>query len=217
MISRVRGRGDDDAGVGPEQEDEDLGATTEDLARSGARWVVRPEETEVAIRLVRGDANGAIALAARVMGPAIGRLCFLLLGVQGEADEAAQETMLAAYHAASSYRSEGTPRAWVFGIARRICIQRLQARARQARRLVLMVDESTARDASSLHDQAEREAIVRSALSELAAIDREALVLRYDGDQSFREIAEALGIDEQTARKRVSRALVRLREKVHAA
>ncbi|MGZ3420261.1 MAG: RNA polymerase sigma factor [Polyangiales bacterium] len=207
--------------MGSDDEDDlgedDLGAATENLARSGARWIVRPEETEVAIRFVRGDTNGAIALAARVMGPAIGRLCFLLLGSQGEADEAAQETMLAAYHSAASYRSEGTPRAWFFGIARRICIQRLQARARQARRIFLIVDETTARDPSSLHDQAEREANVRAALSELSEIDREALILRYDGDQSFREMAEALGIDEPTARKRVSRALVRLRQRVQAA
>lgn len=193
------------------------GSDGQDLAKSGARWVVRPEETEVAIRLVQGDANGAIALAARVMGPAIGRLCFLLLGTQSEADEAAQETMLAAYHAASSYRSEGTPRAWFFGIARRICIQRVQARARQARRLTLIVDEESPRDPSAHYDEAEREAHVREALAELAPIDREALILRYDGDQSFREIADALGIDEPTARKRVSRALVRLRQKVQAA
>jgi RNA polymerase sigma-70 factor (ECF subfamily) len=125
--------------------------------------------------------------------------------------------MLAAYHAASSYRSEGTPRAWFFGIARRICIQRLQARARQARRLTLIVDEESPRDPSSDYDDAEREAHVREALTQLAPIDREALILRYDGDQSFREIADALGIDEPTARKRVSRALVRLRQKVQAA
>jgi RNA polymerase sigma-70 factor (ECF subfamily) len=197
------------------QDDEDL--VEEDLGRSGARWIVRPEETEIAVRLVRGDANGAIALAARVLGPVIGRLCFLLLGSQSEADEAAQETMLAAYHAASSYRSEGTPRAWFFGIARRICVQRLSTRARQARRLFLIVDDALARDASALHDDAEREAHVRAALEDLPELDREALILRYDAEQSFREIAEALSIDEATARKRVSRALVRLRQKVHAA
>ena len=213
MIWTVRGRSDES-----EVEDlEDEILPSEDLARSGARWIVRPEETEVAIRLVKGDRSGAIALAARVMGPAIGRLCFLLLGSQSEADEAAQETMLAAYDSAASYRSEGTPRAWFFGIARRICIHRVQARARQARRLFLIVDETTVRDASSLHDEAEREADVRAALEELPAIDREALVLRYDGDQSFREIADALGIDEPAARKRVSRALVRLRQRVQAA
>jgi RNA polymerase sigma-70 factor (ECF subfamily) len=210
MIVRVRGF--------EEVEEEDCSdGEVEDLARSGARWIARPEETEVAIRFASGDANGAIALAARVLGPAVGRLCFLLLGSQGEADEAAQETMLAAYHSARSYRAEGTVRAWFFGIARRICIQKLQARARQARRLFLIVDETTARDPSSLHDQAEREAHVRAALGELSELDREALILRYDGEQSFREIAEALAIDEQTARKRVSRALLRLRQRVQAA
>lgn len=189
----------------------------EQLARSGVRLAIRPDETEIAIRLVRGDVHGAIALAARVLGPAIGRLCFLLLGSQGEADEAAQETMLAAYHSAGGYRAEGTARAWFFGIARRICLGRLATRARHARRLALLVDAHAHDDASVHYDSAEREAHVRAALAELPANDREALILRYDAEQSFREVAEALGIDEATARKRVSRALVRLRQRVNAA
>jgi RNA polymerase sigma-70 factor (ECF subfamily) len=38
------------------------------------------------------------------------------------------------------------------------------------------------------------------------------VVLRYESDLSFREVAEACGIEEAAARKRVSRALERLRE-----
>ena len=40
---------------------------------------------------------------------------------------------------------------------------------------------------------------------------REALVLRFAGDLSFREVGVACGIDEAAARKRVSRGLCRLR------
>jgi len=44
--------------------------------------------------------------------------------------------------------------------------------------------------------------------------EREALLLRYGAELSFREVGEAVGVDEATARKRVSRALARLRELV---
>jgi RNA polymerase sigma-70 factor (ECF subfamily) len=69
-------------------------------------------------------------------------------------------------------------------------------------------------DPSVRYDRAERDAEVRAALETLSASDRELLVLRYDADQSFRDIADALGIDEAAARKRVSRALMRLREQL---
>lgn len=183
----------------------------DDLRSSGVRTIADPIETSVAEMLAVGDAHGAIALAAGSYGASIGRLCFLLLGAQSEADEAAQETLIAAYHSARAYRADGTPRAWLYGIARRICAQRVATRLRQSRRLTMLLEEQHGPDASMLHESAERDAAVRVALAELTPSDRELLVLRYDADQSFREIAETLGIDEAAARKRVGRALMRLR------
>jgi len=204
-------RGDEE-----ERTQQDLRASSRSI--SGVRAVANPFDTEVAALLLAGDAHGAIAVAAREWGAAIGRLCFLLLGSQSEADEAAQETMLAAYHSALSYRAEGTPRAWFLGIARRICHQRSAARLRQSRRLTMLIERDLhGPDASMLHDTAERDAEVRAALEGLAPSDRELLVLRYDTEQSFREIASTLGIDEAAARKRVGRALVRLRARMRAA
>jgi RNA polymerase sigma-70 factor (ECF subfamily) len=53
---------------------------------------------------------------------------------------------------------------------------------------------------------------IRTALDELKPSERDVVVLRYEAGLSYREIADACGIDEATARKRTSRALVRLRE-----
>jgi RNA polymerase sigma-70 factor (ECF subfamily) len=39
-------------------------------------------------------------------------------------------------------------------------------------------------------------------------------LLRYEAGLSYREVGEACGVDEAAARKRVSRALARLRELV---
>ena len=51
-----------------------------------------------------------------------------------------------------------------------------------------------------------------AALGELTEPDRDALFLRYFERKSAREIAAALGISDETAQKRVSRAVERLRE-----
>jgi RNA polymerase sigma-70 factor (ECF subfamily) len=52
----------------------------------------------------------------------------------------------------------------------------------------------------------------RTALSTIRPSEREALVLRYASELSFREVGVACGVEEATARKRVSRALAKLRD-----
>ncbi len=181
------------------------------LRASGTRVSLKVEDVEVSRKLLEGDRHGAVTDAARVFGPALGRLCFILLGSQAEAEEAAQETLLAAYHGSSTFRGEGSARSWFMSIARRTCAQRLSMRLRRSARLALYCGDPAGKDASELLDQAELDARVRTALGKLSDADREILALRYDGDASLRDVAESLGIDEPAARKRVSRALLRLR------
>lgn len=55
---------------------------------------------------------------------------------------------------------------------------------------------------------------VDTALGELRAHDREIVVLRFLGQQTFAEIGQTLGLSEDAARRRVERALRRLRERL---
>jgi RNA polymerase sigma factor (sigma-70 family) len=55
--------------------------------------------------------------------------------------------------------------------------------------------------------------VLDEAMLELRAPDREALVLRYFGNQSLREVGAALGVQEDAAQKRVSKALEALAER----
>ncbi|MCC7536718.1 MAG: sigma-70 family RNA polymerase sigma factor [Deltaproteobacteria bacterium] len=163
-------------------------------------------------RIATGDHRGALELCARQHGDSIGRLCMALLGSQAEADETVQEVLLAAYQAFPSYRADGTIRAFLFGIARKMCARRLETRVRRDRRLRLVHDAE--RDGgmpdhlADLRRQADR---LRGALEELKPSERDAVVLRFASGLSYREVAEACGIEEAAARQRTSRALVRLR------
>ncbi len=58
--------------------------------------------------------------------------------------------------------------------------------------------------------------IVDDAMARLRADDREALVLRFLEGRKSKNLADALGVSESAARKRVERALVRLRAKLRA-
>lgn len=84
-------------------------------------------------------------------------------------------------------------------------------RARREARLRLVHDTSRGPDAGELSLERERAQRARAALAKLKPSEREAVVLRYDSGLSFREVALACGVDEAAARKRVSRALARMR------
>jgi RNA polymerase sigma-70 factor (ECF subfamily) len=162
--------------------------------------------------ITRGDHRGAMGLCARTHGSAIGRLCMAFLGSQADAEEATQETLLAAFDAMAGFRADGTVRSWLFASARRVCARRVETRSRRDAKLRLVrADGGESPGAEVLLAAQQRAERVRRALSDLKPTERDAVVLRYEAELSFREVAEACGIDEAAARKRVSRALERLR------
>jgi RNA polymerase sigma-70 factor (ECF subfamily) len=171
------------------------------------------DEGEAVARLIAAGAHReAIARCARAYAESLGRLCMAFTGSQAEAEELVQETLLAAFDALPQYRGEGSVRAFLFGIARRLCGRHTELRARRTERLRLVHDTGRGVDAGELALERERAVRARAALAKLKPSEREAVVLRYEAELSFREVAAACGVDEAAARKRVSRALSRLRE-----
>ena len=160
-----------------------------------------------------GRHRDAIAACAREHGVVLGRLCMALLGSQADADEATQETLLRAHRAMASYRAEGSIKAWLCGIARHVCAHMLETRrrGREVAELVPVPDDSDGRN--ELHAR-QRARALRTALGQLKPSERDVLVLRFVADLNHREIALATNLDEATARKRLSRALARLRSVV---
>jgi RNA polymerase sigma-70 factor (ECF subfamily) len=170
-----------------------------------------PHAADTAILLALGESRErAAALLVSEHGLAVGRLCMALLGRQGEAEDALQETLLAALDGLEKFRGEGTLRAWLFSIARRRCARQLseRSREREAKQELGSASMTVTTPAAERLSTARR---ARSLLEKIRPSEREALVLRFAGELSFREIAEICNIDEAAARKRVSRGLTRLR------
>ena len=144
------------------------------------------------------------------------RLCRRMLGHAHDAEEARSETFLRAQQAAASW--DGRPlRAWLLGIASHHCIDRLRRRALEGR----LFDASDL-DAGELPAAApspltlllarERSTQLEAALAELPDKFRAPLVLRFLADQSYAEIALALGVTEAQVAVLVFRAKAKLRE-----
>ena len=167
-----------------------------------------PAIDPIAVMVQDGRHREAIAACAKTHGMIVGRLCMALLGSQADADEGVQETLLRAHRAMASYRAEGSVKAWLCGIARHVCAHMLETRRRGKELLELVPTQGEARETFALRRRARA---LRDALDKLKPTERDALALRYVADLSHREIAEACGLDEAAARKRVSRALQQLR------
>ncbi|MCL2825025.1 MAG: RNA polymerase sigma factor [Polyangiaceae bacterium] len=169
--------------------------------------------------ITAGDYRTAIKLCATTHGSAIGRLCMALVGSQLDAQDLAQETLVAAYTSLPNYRSDGSVRAFLFGIARHLCARHVETRSRREVKLRLVHSsqdgdsnsDGGAQDASVWLDKREKAERARTALATLRPTERDAVVLRFMCEMTFSEVAGACGVDEPTARKRVSRAIARLR------
>jgi len=166
----------------------------------------------IAVRIREGAHREAVTMCVREHGAALGRLCMAMLGNQAEAEETAQEVLIAAHGAMGSFRGDGSVRAWLYGIARRLCARRIETRVRRDRKLRLVHD--AAEQANLPDDVVERRRQaehIRGALESLKPSERDAVLLRYQAGLSYREIADICGVDEAAARKRTSRALASLR------
>jgi RNA polymerase sigma factor (sigma-70 family) len=133
------------------------------------------------------------------------------------AAELVAETFAEAFSSRRRFRDQGVDGAgWLYGIGRNLLSHYFRDGAVDARaRRRLGMPERTVNDddydrIEELIDFQARAKEIREALSDLPEDQREALTSRVIDGRSYREVAEALGCTEQTARARVSRGLKRI-------
>jgi len=125
------------------------------------------------------------------------------------AEEVAFSTFADLARAASRLAPDTVVVAWLYQVARRTAIDVVRREAsRQAR-------EQVATEISAMNAPAapwtEIEPLLDEAMHALDEADRTALLLRYFENKSLREVGLTLGTGEDAARKRVDRAVERLR------
>lgn len=132
-----------------------------------------------------------------------------LVGDRAAAEDVVALTYEKAYRKRRSFDARrGSPRAWLFGIARNAALDELRRR----KRTVALVAEPGELAVDDDPDGITRRATVRSALAGLEPRDREVIALRYHGDLSNAEVARLLGVSESNAGTLLHRAMTKLRE-----
>lgn len=143
--------------------------------------------------------------------PSVFGLCMRVLGDFDLAEDVLQEATLQAWRQRADFRGEAAFSTWLASIAKRIAFQ--QIRRSTVRRRVYR-NEGYANIASGPEDQATVVCDVESALQELSEPLREAIALRSYGSWSYSHIARIQGVSESTARTRVHRARLLMRERL---
>src|SRR5687768_11315415 len=123
---------------------------------------------------------------------------------------AAEEITAAAFERAltrrSSYAAErGSPRAWLFGIARNAAYDELRRRGRTEP--VSNPDERRRPEGDSTAEVALRRAVLSTALATLSQDERELVALKFEAGLANGEIGSVLGISETNVGTRLSRVV----------
>jgi RNA polymerase sigma-70 factor (ECF subfamily) len=121
-----------------------------------------------------------------------------------------QEAWLRVLRGIARLRDPERLRAWLFGITRRVVMDRLRASYSEPA-MVAIEDVDIAEDARDLADDV---SAMHEELNQLPLLEREALVLFYLRELTLAELADVLGVPIGTIKSRLFRARHSLRSQL---
>jgi RNA polymerase sigma factor (sigma-70 family) len=131
------------------------------------------------------------------------------------AEEATQSAFIALANKAGRLQSRAVVAGWLYRAVHfaALNLQRSEARRKHWEKEAVTMANPAENAPTNASDAFEENALphVDGALAELGEKDRTALVLRFLQQKSLRDVGDTMGTSEQAAKKRVSRALEKLR------
>jgi RNA polymerase sigma-70 factor (ECF subfamily) len=169
-------------------------------------------ETQLLDDLKDGDEQ-ALARLYEHFSARVFALALELLQSREEAEEVLQDTFVKLYRKADGYRADlGSPRAFIYTIARNEALNRLRARRARPKK----VDGWDVHDPSATFTAATADPLqsimVERALKELGDEDRQLVRQAFFRGYSHGELAERTGLPLGTVKSRLRRSLLQLRE-----
>ena len=183
-----------------------------------AAWHDGGVDDRALIEAVRSGDRDAFGLLVERETAAVYRACHRILGRRHDAEDATQESFVAAFRSIGGYRGDGSLRGWLLRIATRQSFRRLAQRRPTAELDAagepILADPAA--DPKRIVLAAEVRDEVREAVAQLPDPYREVVALRFFGELSLAEVAEATGRPINTVKTHLRRGLERLRPIVAA-
>jgi RNA polymerase sigma-70 factor (ECF subfamily) len=168
-----------------------------------------PSDEQLMVAFSRGATDAFDELFLRYKQPVFG-FFRRRVGDAALAEELTQETFLAVLRARSGYKPSATFRTYIYAVGFNV----LRAYRRKA--VFRAMFSGNADHEPATRGSMDEEIVLRDAVSRLARVDREILLLREFEQLSYAEIAEVLGLPLNTVRSRLFRARMALREMLAA-
>jgi RNA polymerase sigma-70 factor (ECF subfamily) len=172
-------------------------------------------ETARLITLCREGDESAVELLVNQYQKSTYRLALSILDDPFEAEEAAQDALLAALGALDSYRGDASFNTWLHAITVNICRSRLRKRQtwdrlKNAIQAIFRTGGDAALPPEDIAIHNESEAALWRAVHMLDEKHRLPVILRYYHNYSITEISQLLKVNEGTIHSRLSIARDRL-------
>lgn len=177
-------------------------------------------------RVAAGD-DVALGQLYDRFGQAVYSLCVRIVRDGATAEELTQEVFVRLWRSAASFEpARGRVSTWLLRIAHNLALN--EVRRRQSRPVIAqdidwevasagLADTSGTGDPARAAGLRERAEVVRAALRQLPAPQREAIALAFFGGLSQAEVAAAMGDPLGTVKSRIRAGMQRLRELLDAA
>jgi RNA polymerase sigma factor (sigma-70 family) len=171
-----------------------------------------PDDIELLRRFVEEHSEGAFASLVRRHIDLVYSAALRQTRNPHAAEEVTQAVFIILARKAKSLLRVGTLTGWLYQAARLTAANYLRAESRRARREQEAYMQSMMNESTPCPEEVWTQCapLLESAMGELNAGDRNAILLRYFQNKSLRDVGLVLGVKEDAARMRVSRALERM-------
>lgn len=184
-----------------------------------------PTDESLMIRFQSGDRAAFTVLVRRHQGPLF-NFALRYLRSSPVAEEVVQDAFVRVVQNAAEFKHEARFSTWLYTIARNLCIDQTRKRALRRHPSLDEPRKAEERDGPTLGEQTadgkasvERAVVsveirerVATALDALPEEQREVFLMREVSNLPFKEIAEIVGVSENTVKSRMRYALERLQE-----
>lgn len=174
----------------------------------------RRDETTLAQALLGGEA-GAFERFVEHFRSKIFHYSWLMCGSPEDAEEVAQETLLKVFESFDQLREPERVRAWVFRIAKNVCLMQRRKSVFAPEELPLEVDVADAGE--PLERQllrGELRAVIDRVIAELPPLYRAVVLLRDLEELSTEETAQVLDLSADVVKTRLHRGRAAMRQKL---
>ena len=167
-------------------------------------------DEELIIRIAHDDLS-AFEELYRLTDQTVYAFILSILKNPHDAQDIMQDTYVKIRASAHLYQKQGKPLAWIFTIARNLCLMKLRTATRTADTSLEDLEDSNYL-ATSDHKTSEDRIVLQAALNILAEEERQIVILHAVSGLKHHEIANSLGMPLSTVLSKYNRSLKKLKK-----